>query len=94
MGKFSQPNGVTWDTDDASGNVVANPLVGYVAETFGGMALLVRVEYVTSRDQLGKEPNALQLAMTPKQAIDLAHSLLRKAGEATNQTPPQGTARN
>ena len=69
-----------FDTD-ASGNIITKPLVGYTSAPVAGMFVLTRLEYADSENHLrgimsdAEKPGAVQLAITPSQAKELAARL-------------------
>jgi hypothetical protein len=60
---------------NAAGQITLCPLVGYVVNTISEMALCVRLEYIQSKEQLDRKPDAVQLVMTPDAAEALADAL-------------------
>jgi hypothetical protein len=76
-----------WTVDD-KGNVIVRPLVSYRLATAFGMGIVVRLEFVDQPIAAGAEIRNLQLAMTPKQAAQLAQDLLQVA-ESTVRTSIQ-----
>jgi hypothetical protein len=73
---------------DAAGNIVTRPLVGWTTMPVGGMALIAKLDYVTSDQMLraGKS-ESVQLILTPAQCRELAALLLRMADHLSQ--PPQ-----
>jgi hypothetical protein len=70
--------GEGWD-QDGNGMITLSPLVGCGTATAPDGTCMVRLEFVSSPDQPFDKPHALQLAMTRKQASELARALQRMA---------------
>jgi hypothetical protein len=76
-GDASAPDDL-WD-EDSGGNDILHPLVGAVVAALAATAILLRLEY-TLRSPAGDESKgAIQLAMRPEQAIQLAKQVLDTA---------------
>lgn len=82
-----------FDTD-ASGNIITKPLTGYTSAPVAGMFVLARLEYADSEDHLRAvmsgtaKPGAVQLAITPGQAKELAARLTLLADDILAQQTP------
>lgn len=83
---------------DETGNIVTRPLTGFSTMPVMDMLVLARVEYATSENHLqgimsgSQKPEAVQLAITPAQARELAARLTFLADHITGQaTPDEGT---
>ena len=83
---------VDW-TKDAEGMITIFPLAGYGTATFAGMGGMLRVEFVRTLDQLGKQHESLQLGMTLDQAKELGEALLKMASQLDLSVPSK-SARN
>ena len=67
-----------FDTDE-QGLITLSPLVGFSTATLPDGNCMIRLEFVSSPDQPFDKPDAVQLAMTRKQASELAQTLQRMA---------------
>ena len=67
-----------WDQDE-KGMITLCPLVGCSTATLPDGNCMIRLEFVSSPDQPFDKPDAVQLAMTRKQASELAQTLQRMA---------------
>jgi hypothetical protein len=79
-----------WDLD-ASGNIVLNPVMGFQVGTGAETAVLARIQFARSEDQLRKGGEALQFALSPKIAIELAEDLRKTAEKILNLPRPTKT---
>ena len=80
------------DTDQ-NGMVLVAPLTGFGLRLFLEKAVCVlRVEFARTPEQLGGRREAIQLALTPDQALRLAQELTDTVAPAAG--PPPGTFRN
>lgn len=88
-----------FDTD-TSGNIITRPLTGYTSAPVAGMFVLARLEYADSEDHLRAvmsgtdKPGAVQLAITPGQAKELAGRLMLLADYILAQQSPKAKERN
>jgi hypothetical protein len=73
---------------DENGNLKMTPIVGWESAVFASMGCMLRIQFVRSLDQLGKKRDAVQLAMTPDQARELADDLLQMANKIELRVPP------
>lgn len=64
---------------DAQGNVITRPFLGYTVAPVAGMSVIARLNYAETPADIGTEGKALQLVMTPQQALELAAVLTRNA---------------
>lgn len=68
------------------GNIITHPFTGYTVAPVADTAILARLEYVENEDQLrtggGK---AVQLILTPPQALELADALAKNANRILGQ---------
>jgi hypothetical protein len=64
---------------DAIGQVILRPMTGYTVAPVAESAILARIEYVETQEQLKTGGKAIQLVMTPPQALALAEVLTRQA---------------
>jgi hypothetical protein len=75
---------------DKRGNVITQPVTGYELTYLGGRVLL-SIDYVdNSRLFETGEARRVQLALTPRKALQLGESLQRVANRSLNP-PPAGT---
>lgn len=65
-----------WEKD-WEGNISVVPFVDYETAMVGNDSCAMRIEYVPSPDRIGKPPKALQLQLTPAQALELSEALTR-----------------
>ncbi len=63
-----------WSVDEA-GQITLCPLVGYIVNTISAEALCIRLEFVRSKEQVGAEPEAVQLVMRPTAAKELVRAI-------------------
>ena len=64
---------------DEKGLITLSPMVGCSTATLPDGNCMIRLEFVSSPDQPFDKPHAVQLAMTRKQAFELAQALQRMA---------------
>jgi hypothetical protein len=64
---------------DEQGLITLSPLVGVSTAILPDGNYMLRIEFVSSPDQPFDKPHAVQLAMTQKQATELARALERLA---------------
>jgi hypothetical protein len=64
---------------DEQGLITLSHLVGVSTATLPDGNYMLRIEFVSSPDQPFDKPHAVQLAMTQKQATELARALERLA---------------
>jgi hypothetical protein len=77
-----------WDTD-AHGLIIFKPIVGWETAVLAKTGCGLRVEFVHQPDDIGRKSEAIQFAMSPKQARQLAQDLLNMAQNTV--TVPAGT---
>jgi hypothetical protein len=77
-----------WD-EDSEGNVILYPLVGAVVADFAETTILLRLEYKLRHEGGRDSKAALQLAMTPEEAIRFAKVVLEKAQHLFMQGPTE-----
>jgi hypothetical protein len=88
-----------FDCDEA-GNIVTRPLTNYSTMPVADMFVLARLEYATSEDHLqgimsgNQKADAVQMAITPAQARELAARLTFLADHITGQATPDESTRN
>jgi hypothetical protein len=75
-----------WDTDDA-GFIIFKPVVGWGTAVLAQAGCGLRVQFVHQPEDIGRRSEAIQLAMTPKQARELAQDLLDMAQKAVSVPP-------
>jgi hypothetical protein len=76
-----------WDTDE-QGNIVVCPVIGWHAAPAFEMSCVLRILFAANDAELETGGRALQLAMTPAQAEQLAGDLLAIAKHLTKTVPP------
>jgi hypothetical protein len=70
---------MTFDLD-ADGNIKTCPVLGWTTVQAMGMAVLARIEYAETPEQLKTgATQALQIVLTPQQALEIAETLTRQA---------------
>ena len=69
-----------WDTD-SGGLLTLKPLVGWETAILTSRVCGLRVEFVHRSEEIGKPPEAIQIAMLPKRARALAANLIEMAKE-------------
>jgi hypothetical protein len=77
-----------WDEDER-GLVIFKPVVGWETALLAQIGCSVRVRFVHRPEDIGKQPEAIQLAMMPMQARQLARDLIDMAEKA--ESVPPGT---
>jgi hypothetical protein len=77
-----------WDQDE-NGFVIFKPIVGFETALLAQTGCGLRVEFVHDANDIGIRSEAIQFAMSPKQARQLAQDLTEMAAKA--QTVPPGT---
>jgi len=71
------------------GNIITCPLTGWVVAPVMNSAILARLQYAETEDQLKTgEYKALQLIVTPQQALELAEILTKQAKQIFGQSVP------
>jgi hypothetical protein len=69
-----------------NGNIITRPFTGYTIVPVADTAILARLEYAENDDQLrAGTGKAVQLILTPPQALDLADVLTRHANRILGQ---------
>ncbi len=85
---------------DPDGNIILCPLIGYTTAPAAGMCIIARLEFADSDSHykeiiLGsRAPIAVQLTITPAQALELADRLRKLASHILSQEPPSGQQLN
>ena len=73
---------------DANGRIPLAPLTGFGLVLVAESVCMLRLEFVTTREQQRHEPpDSIQLALTPAQARTLADTLLATAKEGYAARP-------
>ena len=91
-GNPHQPGGMSVDRD-REGRIAVVPLTGFGLSLVKETVCLLRVEFARTPDQLkGETREAVQLALTPEQALRLAQELTITAHQAVK--PPMKKLRN
>lgn len=83
--------GEEWD-QDGKGLIKLSPLVGCSTATLPDGNCMIRLEFLSSPDQPFDKPDAVQLAMTRKQASELSQTLQRMA--ETPHVPDRAKSRH
>lgn len=89
----------TFDTDE-NGNIITRPLTGHTTAPVAGMFVLARLEYAESEEQLraimtaNLKPSAVQFAISPVQAKELAARLTLLADHILAQQTPDQEKKN
>jgi hypothetical protein len=72
------------------GNIITRPLIGYRAVPVADTAILARLEYVENEEQLRTGVGqAVQLILTPQQALEVAGVLTKHARYILGQSVPE-----
>lgn len=73
------PKKLEFETDK-NGNVITNPVTGWVSAAFAGMGVVLAMHYAdTSLALETGESKSLQFALTPQQCLELAERLTKLA---------------
>ena len=75
---------------DKNGMVITRPLLGWTMAPIEGMFLLARLNYAETPADIGNDGKAIQLILTPQQALELADVLTKQAKHILG-APPQGS---
>lgn len=70
------------------GNIITCPLLGYTIAPVAETAILARIEYAENLDQVRAGGMAVQLVMTPPQALEIAAILTKQANHILGQRVP------
>jgi hypothetical protein len=76
-----------WDTDP-HGLIIFKPVVGWETAVLAKTGCGLRVEFVHQSEDIGRKSEAVQFAMSPKQARQLAQDLIEMAQKTA--TVPSG----
>jgi hypothetical protein len=82
-------NAMTFTTDD-EGNVKLNPVTGWEIGRVAGVALALKLEYVSSPNQLESHAmisDSIQFVLTAEEALELAEVLKRHGTELLSAIP-------
>lgn len=71
---------------DENGNVVANPVIGWLITTVKGTTVLAAVEYADSASELQTEGRKIQFDLTPQQSMQLADALIKMANHVLEES--------
>lgn len=77
---------------DADGMVITRPVLGWTIAPVAGMAVLARLNYSETPADIGTGGKALQIVLTPQQALELADLLTKQAKHILAQRPDSGGA--
>lgn len=65
---------------DQDGNIITNPVTGWVSTTFAGMGVILAVRYAPTPEALESgESKSIQFVMTPQQCLELSERLTKLA---------------
>jgi hypothetical protein len=79
---------------DSDGNIITNPVTGWVSASFEGMGIVLAMHYAETPEALESgESKAIQFALTPQQCLQLAERLTKLARHVLDQ-PPSGKPTN
>ncbi len=78
---------------DKDGNVITNPVTGWVSSTFAEMAVILAVHYAPTPEALESgESRSIQFVLTPQQCLELAVGLTKLANFVLDQPLPEKPA--
>lgn len=78
---------------DENGMIVMCPLLGWTLVPTMEVALLLRLQYATTPEEVGTAGQSLQVVLSAQDALALAASMTRQAQYLLSQPPPS-QARN
>ncbi len=82
-----------FETDNV-GNLILKPVTGWAVTHAAEIAVLLRIEYLDSPADTEKDSKAMQFALTPPQALELAEKLTKRARRLLDDKLPPGKAPN
>jgi hypothetical protein len=85
--------GANFETD-AAGNIVTRPVLGWTTAPAAGMAVIVKLDYAETPQELQTGGRSLQVILTPQQALELAEILTTQAKRVLNAPSPPPQRRN
>ena len=75
---------------DKDGNIITNPVTGWVSSTFAEMGVILAIHYAPTPEALETgEYKVMQFVMTPQQCLELADRLTKLANIVLNQPNPR-----
>ncbi len=78
---------------DKDGNVITNPVTGWVSTTFAEMGVILAMHYAPTPEALESGKNkSIQFVMTPQQCLELAARLTKLANIVLGQPVPEKPA--
>jgi len=78
---------------DSDGNIITNPVTGWVSTTFAEMGVILAVQYAPTPEALESgESSSIQFVLTPAQCLELAARLTKLANIVLDQTLPEKPA--
>ena len=87
---MSQPNPNSDLQLDKDGNVILNPLSGWIVGPAAEIAILLALQYKTHESE-GAKTAQVQLILTPEQALLLAEKLTTNANRLLTPNPAKPT---
>jgi hypothetical protein len=72
---------------DASGKIVTRPIMGFTTAPIADMAILFKVRYAETPEQVKTGGKSIQFALSPDQALSLAQMMTTQARRILDQKP-------
>jgi len=72
---------------DADGKIITRPIMGFSTAPIADMSIFLKVRYAETPEQLKAEGKAIQFALTPDQALELASMMMTQARRILDQKP-------
>jgi hypothetical protein len=78
---------------DSDGNIITNPVTGWVSSTFAEMGIILALHYAPTPQALESGKNSsIQFVLTPQQCLELAERLTKLAHIVLDQPLPEKPA--
>ena len=86
------PFDAEFETDE-DGNIITNPVTGWVSASFAGMGVVLAIHYAETLIALESGENkSIQFALTPQLCLELAERLTKLAKHLLDQPAPETPA--
>jgi hypothetical protein len=86
------PTSHPFETDE-DGNIITNPVTGWVSTTFAEMSVLLAIRYAPTPEALESgDSKSIQFVMTPQQCLELSERLTKLAKIVLGQALPEKPA--
>ena len=77
---------------DSKGNVVLKPVTGWAIAPVAEIAVLLKIDYSETPEDIGKGGKSIQFVLTPPKCLELAEVLTRQAKRLLEAKLPPGKA--